>query len=108
MSHNLADSADIKPFDHKMAAEIVSNMAAELNSCYIAELGEPHIVECEGEDTTATMEVNKFSQLKLFFVGGSHAFRFTAAADNLGINTENLAVPGFRVSDKSLRTLLIF
>jgi hypothetical protein len=106
MSHNLTDSADIKPFDHEMAAEIVSNIAAELNSCYMAELGKPLIVESEGEDTAATVEVNKFSQLKLIFVGGSHAYRLAAAADNLGIDTENLAVPGFRVSDKSIENIV--
>jgi hypothetical protein len=106
MSLNLKECTDIKPFDHEMAAELVSNMAAELNSSYMAELGEPLIVQSEGEDTADNVEVNKFSQLKLIFVGGSHAYRLAAAADNLGIDTENLAVPGFRVSDKSIENIV--
>jgi hypothetical protein len=106
MSHNLKECTDIKHFDHEMAAELVSNMAAELNSSYMAGLGEPLIVQSEGEDTADTVEVNKFSQLKLIFVGGSHAYRLAAAADNLGIDTENLAVPGFRVSDKSIENIV--
>jgi uncharacterized membrane protein YgcG len=102
MSHHLKDCTDIKPFDHEMAAELVSNMAAELNSSYMAGLGEPLIVQCEEEDIADMVEENKFSQLKMVFVGGSHAYRLAAAAENLGIDTENLAVPGFRVSEKSI------
>jgi hypothetical protein len=101
MTHDMVKSKNIKPFNHNMAQEIVACMTEELNEHFMAELGEPSVAENEGGNPQPE-EPNQFSNLKLVFVGGSHAYRMAAAADNLGLDIENLAEPGFRVNDSSI------
>jgi hypothetical protein len=102
MCHAIGNCNNINPMSHETAAELVANMTAELNSGFMTELGEPVIVESEADDGFTGEELNKFADLKLIFVGGSHAYRMAAAADNLGLDVENLATPGFRVTDSSV------
>jgi hypothetical protein len=102
MSHAFTNCAKIEPMSHETAAELVANMAAELNSGFMTELGEPIVAESDPDDGKAGEEPNKYADLKLIFIGGSHAYRMAAAADNLGLDVENMATPGFRVTDSSV------
>jgi hypothetical protein len=94
--------AKIEPMSHETAAELVANMVEELNSGFMTELGEPVVAECDPDDAEVGEEPNKYADLKLIFIGGSHAYRMAAAADNLGLDVENMATPGFRVTDNSI------
>jgi hypothetical protein len=98
-------SQGILPISLEKAAELVSNMTDELNQSFMTELGEPVVCEKDEDCAQTEEEVNKFGDLKIILVGGSHAYRLAVAADNLGLDVENLAVPGFRVTDSSIENL---
>jgi hypothetical protein len=68
---------------------------------YDRNYGKLKLSQNESDSGTAGDEPNKFSDLKRVFVGGSQAYRMSAAAaaNNMGLDIENLVVPGFRISD---------
>jgi hypothetical protein len=101
MAHDMDKCKNIKLFTLNMALEIVTCMSNELNEHFMAELGQPIVAENEGGNPPLE-EQNQFSNLRLVFVGRSHAYPMAAAADNLGLDIENLAEPGFRVNDSSI------
>jgi hypothetical protein len=104
MQHKVNEMSCVTDFTHEAAAEIVTNLADELNSLFMTELGDPVVAENDGESPPVDAEPNQFSNLRLIFIGGSHAYRMAAAAENLGLEIENLAEPGFRITDSSIES----
>jgi hypothetical protein len=86
----------IDQMEQELAFEIINSMAEELNIKYMTGLGAVSAQLAEEEDGEPP------SYPRLIFVGGSHAARMAAAADNLGFDVVNLSTPGFRVTESNV------
>jgi hypothetical protein len=82
----------------------MSQLADELNLKFMADLG-----TCVGmQEGDIEMEATANDHnLRLVFIGGSHAARMAAAADRKGIEYVNLAMPGFRIREETIDTATI-
>jgi hypothetical protein len=106
MCHKMDSSQGIMPICLEKAVELVTNMAEELNQSFMTELGDPTIEDSCDASPSSEGEENSFKELKVVLVGGSHAYRLAVAADNLGLDVENLAMPGFKISDSSIENMV--
>jgi hypothetical protein len=87
----------IEQIDPDLAFELINTMADELNTKYMTGLGTVSTQQLEEEE-----EDESPAYPRLIFVGGSHAARMAAAADNLGFDSVNLSTPGFRVTESNV------
>jgi hypothetical protein len=77
----------------------------------MCELGDFNLSDCEydpeldSEYTGSGSGSSPYEGLRLIFVGGSHASWLAKAAKELGVDTINLAVPGFKVTEQAVGAL---
>jgi hypothetical protein len=108
--HNIANMK-FMPLSKNTAVNLLDTLRLELNEKFMTDLCPINLDDDsssskEGEDEEEA-EANPYDDLRLIIVGGSHAARIASAADNLGVEVENLAVPGFRISDNSVENSAI-
>jgi hypothetical protein len=106
--HTAADLKTIEQHSHTVTTELIKCLIQELNSKFMCELGDCSPVEQAFQEELYDPDVGAGdNDLKLFFVGGSHAARMAAAADNAGMDVANLAKPGFRVTEQAVENTAI-
>jgi hypothetical protein len=90
----------IEKMDPETITEMVSKLAMELNVKFMTDLRTAGGFEAgnESEDSYSC------SSVRLIIIGGSHAGRLAQAAEGLGIDHVNLAMPGFRVREDTIDT----
>jgi hypothetical protein len=94
------------------ATSLIDCLKNELNEKFMCELGDFSLSDCEYDPEFDTEYAagsgsgpGPYDELRLVFVGGSHASRLAQAAQDLGIDTVNLSVPGFRVTGQSVNSV---
>jgi hypothetical protein len=101
MRHNVKELVVYNGLSFDNVSAILYSLAAELNAKYMCDIGDIYVAEQQHDDATVSDEDDSHgpgANLRLIFVGGSHAARAAAAADTEGYDVVNLAVPGFRVT----------
>jgi hypothetical protein len=105
MKHKISELVVYNGLPFEKVAGILNSLAVELNTKYMCDIGDIYVCEQQHEDTLLSDEGEESgpgANLRLIFIGGSHAARAAAAADNAGYDAINLAVPGFRVTPESV------
>jgi hypothetical protein len=88
----------VEKMEPDSAIAVIEMLVGELNAKFMTDLGEI----CSMESASDSEQAESSKELRLIFVGGSHADRMAAAAERLGIENVNLSVPGFRVRDDTV------
>jgi hypothetical protein len=108
MKHDISSFTSVKPADKNETLELLDSFRLELNAKFSTELA-PFVIADEsvtsGSDTEA--EEGPYDGIRFIFIGGSHAARTAAAADNIGLDAVNLSVPGFRITSDSVENAAI-
>jgi hypothetical protein len=99
MRHEITLSHSIRAFDVTDCNNLLMDLITELNSKFMTELGYASVTE----QSAATDDTeDDFHDTKFIFIGGSHAARLAAAADNANLTIKNLSVPGFRITPDNI------
>jgi hypothetical protein len=107
MRHVIENNAKIEKFSVATCNNIIDCLLNDLNKNFMTELGSAAVAEQFAVTADSDDNDNQFSHIKFIFVGGSHAGRLAAAADNAGLETANLLQPGLRVTPENMENLAI-
>jgi hypothetical protein len=109
MRHVVTQEQDIKPFDLTICNNLITTLIEDLNKNFMTDLETSSVAEplAVTEDTGTDTDTETYPGVKFIFVGGSHAARLAAAADNAGWETKNLSMPGFCVTPDSIENAAI-
>jgi hypothetical protein len=108
MRHVISQEQEIKPFDLSICYNLITTITSEQKN-FMTDLETTSVAEplAVTEDTGTDTDTETNPGIKFIFVGGSHAARLAAAADNAGWETKNLSMPGFRVTPDSIENAAI-
>jgi hypothetical protein len=86
--------------------ELLAKLISELNEKFMTDLGFAAVAQ-QSAAMADTDGNEMLSEYRFILVGGSHAARLAAAADNLGLDIKNLSIPGFRIYPDSIENAAI-
>jgi hypothetical protein len=97
--HGTTTGLYIDKMEPDAVVAIIEFLITEMNAKFMTDLG-----DICGDINSDSELPDKYANMRLIFVGGSHADRMAAAADQQGIENVNLSMPGFRVRDEIIET----
>jgi hypothetical protein len=106
MRHVLGKDYKINSMDIDSCNDLLAKLISELNEKFMTDLGFAAVAQ-QSAAMADTDGDEMLSDYRSVFVGGSHAARMAAAADNLGLDIKNLSVPGFRINPDSIKNAAI-
>jgi hypothetical protein len=89
--------------DPDAAMEMIGLLAMELNSKFMTDLG----FAAGDEAECGSVVSDKYPNIRLIFVGGSHVARLAEAAESMGIDHVNLSMPGFSIREDTIDTAVV-
>jgi hypothetical protein len=106
-THDANENQNIKPVSLHDAYTLIDCLKNELNEKFMCELGEFAMSDYEYDpELYVEDDTRPYAGLRLVFVGGSHASRLATAAKDAGVDSVNLAVPCFKVTEQSINSII--
>jgi hypothetical protein len=92
MRHDYVKDLWALPFEASDCNNILDSLIGQLNENYMTDLGPTYVAKQFAATEESQYSDNPYAGVKFIFVGGSHANRLAAAADNADIDCCNLTV----------------